>query len=506
LTINAIDTWTADASTGPDTTVEYDGPVEYCERVLRVALTPTQEAIATDLTRHPYRVLCRSGHNVGKSFLAACLVNWWFDSYAPSICLTTAPTQRQVERILWREVRMLRGRASLGGFAGPKMPRLERSPDHFAEGFTARDGSRFQGHHSPNVLIIFDEAEGVDPIFWEAAESMLGGDNHAFLAIYNPTSQSSQAAQEEKREGYNLVTMSCLDHPNIADELAGNKPSYPSAIRLGRLREMLAKWCTLVAPGERLEGDVQLGEQVYRPGPVAQARLLGIRPDLAFNTIWSEAMFAATVSRVLPLGGPLQIGCDVARFGDDDTALHVRQGGNSVYHESANGWSVVQTAERCKQVATRFGREMRLDPRRALIAVDDCGVGGGVVDILRSEHWNVVGVNAASAYVAPRRATLAGDEDHPNLRSALWFGLADAAREGNVSFARLEQHVQQTLRRELTAPTYTLDVRGRRVVEPKDLTKKRLGNSPDNADAVHLAYATVGMTPEQIGGIIPVPT
>ena len=469
-------------------------PERYCRDILRVRLTPAQQEIARLVVTPPYKVLVPAGHNVGKSFLAACLVNWRFDCFNPGITLTTAPTERQVRDILWKEVRTLRrGR---GCFPGPKVCRLESSPGHFAHGFTARDGDRFQGHHSPSVFIVFDEAEGVDPIFWEAAETMLGGD-YALLAIYNPTAQSSPAADAERSGRYHLCRMSAVQHPNIAAELAGQLPPFPSAIRLGRLLDMLAEWSDEVDPRQKEPGDVTLAGRCFRTGPVAQARLLGIRPTTAFNAVWSESVFDATATRQLPTTGPLQIGCDVARFGDDFTCLHVRVGGVSVHHESANGWSVVRTSQRCQELAHEWGTRRGLDPRRVVIAIDVCGVGGGVVDVLAANGWTAVGVDAAGEAPDP--------EEFPNLRSALWFGMAAEAARGNVSFAQLPARVRAELRRQLLAPTYHLDVRGRRVVENKEDTKERIKRSPDDADAVLLAYANVRATPERVAGRLPVP-
>jgi hypothetical protein len=45
---------------------------------------------------------------------------------------------------------------------------------------------------------------------------------------------------------------------------------------------------------------------------------------------------------------------------------------------------------------------------------------------------------------------------------------------------------------ELRQPVFTLDVMQRRVVEAKAMTKKRLGNSPDLADAFNLAFMLKG--------------
>lgn len=477
-----------------------DDPVGYCCDILRVQLTPQQEDLARLLRTPPYRVLAPSGHNVGKSFLAACLVNWWYDVHDPGLVLTTAPTDRQVRRILWKEVRLVRGRR--GGFPGPKAPRLESGPGHFAEGFTARESTRFQGHHGPAVLIVFDEAEGVDQEFWEAAESMLGGSHYAFLGTYNPTSQSAPTVEAERSGQYHVRRLSAVDHPNIAAELRGEPPPYHSAIRLARLVEMLAKWSQEIDPREAEPDDVVLAGpafpvRAFRPGPIAQARLLGRRPSQGFDSVWSEWAFDSACARVLPLVGPLQIGCDVARYGDDCTSFHVRVGGVSLYHESVNGWSTVRTAERCKWLATEYGQQRNLRPQDVTIAVDDCGVGGGVTDILHESGWRAAGVNTGAESPAP--------DEYPNLRSALWFGLADEAAAGNVSFARLRQDQQAELRRQFLAPVYTMDVRGRRCVESKDDTKDRIKRSPDDADGVLLAYAAVRAIPDRVGGRVRVP-
>ena len=44
------------------------------------------------------------------------------------------------------------------------------------------------------------------------------------------------------------------------------------------------------------------------------------------------------------------------------------------------------------------------------------------------------------------------------------------------------------LRQQLLAPTWDPDKSGRRKVEPKEDTKEKLGRSPDDADAMNLAY------------------
>ncbi|MBA3584724.1 MAG: hypothetical protein H0W36_09410 [Gemmatimonadetes bacterium] len=75
--------------------------------------------------------------------------------------------------------------------------------------------------------------------------------------------------------------------------------------------------------------------------------------------------------------------------------------------------------------------------------------------------------------------------DYPNRRSEAWFDFSELLP--TIDLDRDEQ-----LAADLVAPRYSIDSRGRRVVEPKDATKKRLGRSPDRADAVLMAFAVEG--------------
>lgn len=476
-------------------------PCGYARDMLKVRWWAKQQEVAEALTRPPYKVLVKACHKIGKTMLGGGLVNWWYDSHNPGLVLTTAPTDLQVRDLLWKEVRVQRGQR--GGFRGPKMPRLESSPDHWAHGFTARDGDAFQGRHSPHTLIIFDEAVGIDRVFWETAKSMFAGEGHAWLCIFNPTDTSSQAYIEEATGNWTVISVSALDHPNIASELAGSEPPFPSAVRLDWLDERLREWCQPLAAGDSPQPtDIRwppLGYDDYatqrghvpgylRPGPIAESRLLGRWPSQGTYGVWSDALWQAIESLVVPadqVTGMVEIGCDVARFGDDWTAIHVRRGAVSLHHEAANGWSTAQTAGRLKQLARQYAAVCSEDPSVIPIKVDDDGVGGGVVD--QAGDYNFIPINAGSSASRPA--------DYPNRRSELWFQTASKAAAGLLSLARLPADVRQRLRQQAMAPTWKLDSAGRRVVEPKADTKKRLKRSPDDVDAMNLAWLSLDFKP-----------
>lgn len=479
-----------------------DDPIGYAVNELGVRLTPVQQQIAL-AARDSQWVLVPSGHDTGKTFLMAVLVCWWFDSRNPSVCLTTAPKLDQVRDLLWKEVRALRGRARLGGFPGPKALRLQDSPKHFAKGVTANSSSGFQGQHEAHVLVILDEAEGVDAQYWIAAKTMANGPGHAIIATYNPYSSGSQAAVEEQSRNpdgspvWRTIRMSSLDHPNIALELACEEPLVPQAVRLAKVTRWLGDWTEPLLPHEKpIATDIEFPPKSgkwYRPSATFEAAVLGRRPTNPVDSVWSTAMVDYCCRRELPIVGQLQIGCDVAHFGDDDTAIHVRVGGVSLHHERAKQWTHLQIAQRLRVLATQFGERFGIPNKKVPIAIDSCGNPSVSVELL-SDGWNAVSVNAAQG--------CPDNDKYPNLRSALWFDLADEAKRGNVSFALLPREIQDILRVELPSQLYQFDGRGRRACLPKDITKSTLGRSPDNADAIMLAYFAVGSVPDRIAGAV----
>lgn len=456
-------------------------PAGYASDVLGVSWWAKQRQIAELLLTPPYRVLVKASHNIGKTHLAGGLVNWWYDVHDPGLTLTTAPTDTQVRDLLWKEVRSQR--AGRPGFRGPQMPRLESSEAHWAHGFTAKDSDSFQGRHARHMLIVFDEAVGVAPQFWEAAESMFAGEGHAWLCIFNPTETSSQAYIEEQLGRWHVVSVSMLEHPNVLAESNGMPPPYPSAIRHARVDEYVHKWCTRISAADKKATDIEwpfASGTWWRPGAIAESRMLGRWPSQATNSVWGDGTFGAAESAVLSEGdNPIEIGCDVARYGDDFTSIHVRRGPVSLHHETHNGWNTVQTAGRLKELAREWGRYAEQTPQTVLVKVDDDGVGGGVVD--QADGYAFEPVSAGSTAIEA--------EKYPNRRSELWFGVAERANDGRLALARLDDATRRELRRQALMPTWKLDSQGRRVVESKDDTKKRLKRSPDDMDAANLAYA-----------------
>lgn len=453
-------------------------PLAYMHQVLGMTLTPQQEGIVESVRANP-RTMVIASHGVGKSAIMGALTNWHFDVFQPGLTITTAPTANQVVDVLWKEVRKLRrGRPGLL----PKAPRMETAPDHWAMGLTANTSDAFQGRHEEHVLLVFDEAVGVDGQFWDGAEGMMTTPERRWAAIMNPTNPGSRAYREFCSGRWNVIQVSALTHPNVLAWLEGRPAPFPAAVQATWVDEKVRQWCIPVAATLRELTDIEWppgSGYWHRPGPEFESRVLGRWPSSATNTVWSQAVWELCLEQKPIPQEPLVVGVDVARFGDDFTTIHARRGACSLFHEAYNSMDLVYTAGRVPEVA-RSLLEKGEDPQSVLIVVDDDGVGGGVTDILKSLNWDIVRQNGSARAREP--------DSYRNARSEMWFAARDKAADGRVDVSRLSEGVRAKLMTQLMAPTYSFDAEGRRVVESKDQTKKRIGRSPDDADSFLMSH------------------
>ncbi len=453
-----------------------ENPLYYAKQILEVEWWFKQQEIVEALILHK-RVFVKAGNGPGKTFLAGGLVNWFYDTEPRGLCLTTAPTGQQVKDVLWKEVRVQR--PSLLGLQ-PKAPRMESGPDHFAVGYTAESAEAFQGRHAEKLFLVFDEATGIHADFWEAGEGM---QPTYWLVMLNPTDTASRAYEEEIKDGWHVISLNGLEHPNVIAALAGEPIPYPkTSLTLEWVLDRTKDWCTPIKQEDARSADIEFppGSGIWlRPGPLFEARVLGRWPSSGSTSIWTEAMWKSCLIPTELEQEPLQIGCDVARFGDDFTSMSVRRGNCALWHETHNGWDTSQTAGRLKQLCGQYADEGE-DPKTVKVCIDDDGVGGGVTD--QKDGYNFQAVSGAN--------TANDKNDYPNRRSEAWFVVSERADEGRLDLSRLPADMLRLIQRQVMSPTWKLDSAGRRVVEPKADTKKRLGRSPDDADALNLAFGT----------------
>ena len=147
-------------------------PNKFAKHVLGVEPWGKQRDILSAIA-HNRKVAVRSCNGAGKTFTAAVAVLWWLMSYDNAIVITTAPSERQVKELLWREIRQLYmpRRDTIGGKL--TRTRLDFASNRYAYGFSTNTEDRFQGFHSGNILVIVDEASGVDEFIYYAISGIL---------------------------------------------------------------------------------------------------------------------------------------------------------------------------------------------------------------------------------------------------------------------------------------------------------------------------------------------
>lgn len=168
---------------------------------------------------------------------------------------------------------------------------------------------------------------------------------------------------------------------------------------------------------------------------------------------------------------PLVVGLDIARFGDDRTVFCRRKGrlcqNFSVYTQMSN----VEVAN----LTTVLIKE--LHPMR--IFMDIGGQGAGVFDILKDRGYGEI---IRGIYFGEKAIQ---SERYFNRRAEMWALMADWLSSSPPP----QLPEDEELFNELSSVGKKYDENGRLQLESKDEIKKRLGRSPDKADALALTFA-----------------
>lgn len=470
-------------------------PQGYSHDVLGVRLTPDQSLMLQSIVENR-RTLVKASHAIGKTFTAAVAESWWYDCWSKHIGYITAPTWPQAFGLTFKQLKQLRRSKELPGVI---LEKEIRDPDRNAEGYhyiralNAETGEGFQGEHSAPILIVIEEGVGVPKYIWDAVGGLMTHPDCRVFAIGNPTDEATEFGLASESILYNVLSISALDHPNIAAELACQSPPFPDAVRLQWLYEMLEKECERVEkPIEdsfefhalpevkaALEGRTPSGETWhYQPTAYFQGRVLGEFPTQADQQVIPKSWLKS--QSVLTPVGPYEIGCDVARHGDDRTTIIVKRGACALTAKEIRKMDTVEVTAAIKDTALEFGGT-EFEAKHIAIRVDVTGgLGAGPYDQLKHAGYNAEPVNSSEK--------ASNTEQFKNRRSELWFDTRNRARDKRLDLSRLRKDVRERLERELSAPKYKI-VSGQKVVEDKAQMKQRLGYSPDLADALNLAFA-----------------
>ena len=181
--------------------------------------------------------------------------------------------------------------------------------------------------------------------------------------------------------------------------------------------------------------------------------------------------------------GPLVIGADPARFGDDRFSLAWRRGRKVRKIESRQKVDTVAGANWIRQVIDAD------NPAR--VFVDAGGVGAGTIDILHS--WGkpydkiVVEINFGGS-PQDEEIYMENGERRPgprNRRSEMW----SRSRDWLCAPGGADVPDSDALQTDACAPGYSYDMEQRLILESKERMRARGIRSPDEWDAVALTFA-----------------
>jgi hypothetical protein len=237
------------------------------------------------------------------------------------------------------------------------------------------------------------------------------------------------------------------------------------------------------------------------PTAYFQGRVLGEFPTQADQQVIPKAWLKFQPRlEPSPFDVP-ELGCDVARFGDDRSTVFSRRGPCVFSAREIRKMDVDEVAAACRDEAIQAAREWKPSlssdeqivlAKKFHIKVDVTG-GLGVAPVVLLRGWGYSPVEVNSSSHANNQ------EQYKNRRSELWFDTRERARSKRLDLSRLRPDIRERLKRELSAPKYKAP--GQKIVEPKSETKSRLGQSPDLADGFNLAFAPIAShTPPQLPG------
>ena len=205
-------------------------------------------------------------------------------------------------------------------------------------------------------------------------------------------------------------------------------------------------------------------EHDYATRPDVAEHIWGGKPKAQGEySVMSRTLIRQAAKRNIEPVGQKECGVDVARFGDDDSEMYLREGLKIIKHKSVHGLKTTQIA----RIVWDFIDKNPTIP----IKVDDTGVGGGVSDALDDLGAKVIPIDNQSNPSDKNKYDTAADE--------MWFEFP--LEEADIPDD--EELIDQ-----LADRRWDITNKSQRKIEPKSAYKTRNGRSPDKADALLLCF------------------
>lgn len=438
-------------------------PVGWVDDKLSEFLWSKQREIAESVVANRYTAV-QSCHSSGKSFLGSRLASWWIDAHPPgeAFVVSSAPSQSQVETILWREIgRAHRKGELIGRITSGAIPQWKLGQEIVGFGRKPQDHvnreeamAAFQGIHARYVLILLDEAGGIPKWLFDAADTLATNSKARVLAIGNPDDPQAHFAKVcAPGSGWNRIRIDGFQTPNFTGEEIPDE-----------LRELL------LAPEWVEERKTRWGEA----SPLYISKVRALFPEVSEHTLFPPALLRKCQVNELPGTDKGTYGFDIAEEGEDKTTGYRNRGGVIREVFAVAGQNTDKTTGDISALLRKRGDVPAF--------IDSVGVGIGIYDALRAQG---LPVHKFKASYKPL-----DEERFDSLKAETFWMLREAMAAGNIDLA--PEGEDDDLIAELGTLQYFHTRKGQIRMETREERTKRGLRSPDRADAAAMSSIPAG--------------
>ena len=416
--------------------------LEFVENVLGEEPYEKQKEILRLADSDAWRVSVVGCNGSGKDWTTARIVLWWVHRFAPAKAIVTGPTLRQVEDIVWSEIRAAHGKAADMLPGRMLKNRYVIDKETFALGFTTDSPDKILGFHSPNLLAVITEAHAIPDDYYRAVRRL---NPKKLLLTGNPFTGSGvfYDSHHRHRNLWERVQIGAEDTPNVE-----------------------AGWVNM--PGMMTVEDMENHKREWgEDSAMYTGSVLGQFPENLEGVVVPLTAAQAAVEQELVPEGVLVVACDVAHKGHDHTVVMRRQGGVARVVRRVRGHDTMEVSGILKS----YCDEQRVN----VLVIDAVGVGAGVVDRLREVGLATARIEAFNGGETAKR----GDR-FVNRNAEVWWAMRERYMGEEMDTENDSNLIGQVSSRE-----YTIDSKGRVMLQ----SKREMKDSPDEADALAMTFA-----------------
>lgn len=390
-----------------------------------------------------------SGHGTGKSAMGAWIACWILSTRPGSVGTVTAGTYSQLESRTWAAITWWMNLCITKPWFTLQKQTIYANEDPEGWKLTAQtckpeNAQSFAGQHARRSTswYLFDEASTVPDEVWKVAFGGLTDGEPMFFAWGQPERNTGQfyevtSGRERDRWNHRRVDSRSSRFTNKA---------------------LITQWIQ------------DYGEE----SDWCRVRIFGLPPNASeLQFIPRERITAAAERQITALADePLVAGVDVSGGGAAWNVIRFRRGLDA---KSIPPIRIAGEHGRDRELLIAKCSEVLADRKQHVTMMFiDSAFGAPIAERLKTMGFmNVTEVNFGAK---------APDSHMLNMRAHMWSRLKDWLATGSID-------ADERLAIDLSAPGYTINHSGKLVIESKQEIVKRIGRSPDDADALALTFA-----------------